>query len=154
MARILFAMLCLLVAVTGCDAAWLPQKVIKVDPAAVDEVRSIGHVVAQTTVDPFYERTVQVNNVLVFDFNVSDFPQALREARGLLRKLGWSEISSVDGVVQMESDRWRNITAELGDIKAIDELGATLESKIEREIRANSLKSNSYLVISLSSVGE
>ncbi|MGW4799374.1 hypothetical protein ACWEPC_43870 [Nonomuraea sp. NPDC004297] len=154
MTKRLLVMLCMLITVSGCDAAWLPETVIKVDPAAISEVRSIGRVVARTTADPFYERTVQVIEILVFDFDAPDYSQALSEARGLLRKRGWSEIFTDEYGAVMESDRWRGTTARLGKLEEVASLGATLEPQVAEMLHADPAKSDSYVVISLSSVEE
>ncbi|MFI9848511.1 hypothetical protein ACIHFD_66720 [Nonomuraea sp. NPDC051941] len=152
MVRRLLVMLCMLAAISGCTS-WLPETVIKVDPVAINEVRSIGRVVTRTTADPEYKRTVQVIEILVFDVNASDFTEALGVARGRLEQRGWSVVGSADAPIEMESNRWKGTTVRLGKLEDIDPLGARLEPEAEKALQADPAKSG-YILVSLSSVGE
>ncbi|MGW0806139.1 hypothetical protein [Nonomuraea sp. NPDC002799] len=154
MVRRFLAVLCMLAAVSGCDAAWLPETVIKVDPGAISEVRSIGRVVTQTFTDPLYERTVQVIEILVIDMQAADFTEAVNLMQGRLERLGWSEVASTDMWVQMESSRWKGTTAGIGSVEELDSLGAQLEPATEEALQADPEKWGSYIVVSLSSVNE
>ncbi|GAA2897749.1 hypothetical protein [Nonomuraea rubra] len=154
MVKRLLAALCLLVAVSGCDAAWMPETVIKVDPGALAEVRSAGHVVTQTFTDPIYERTVQVVEILVVDMRAADFPEALDLARDQLKRLGWNEVSSGDVVVQMESSRWKGTTTRLGPVEDLESFGAQLEPTAAKALQADPKKWATYVLVSLSSVNE
>ncbi|GAA3542413.1 hypothetical protein GCM10022419_023210 [Nonomuraea rosea] len=154
MVKRLLAALCLLVAVSGCDAAWLPETVIKVDPDALANVRSVGRVVTQTFADPIYERTVQVIEILVVDMRAADFPEALDLARDRLEQLGWNEVGPTDVPVQMESSRWKGTTTRLGSVEDLDSLGAQLEPAAEKALQADPKKWETYIVVSLSSVNE
>ncbi|MFF4617720.1 hypothetical protein [Nonomuraea jabiensis] len=152
MTKRLLAMLCVLATISACTS-WLPEKVIKVDPAAINEVRSIGRVVARTTADPQYKRTTQVIEILVFDLNAPNFTEALSVARGRLEQHGWSVIGSADVPIEMESSRWKGTTVRLGQLGDIDPLGAALEPAAEKALQADPAKSG-YILASLSSVGE
>lgn len=150
MARRLLAILCMLSAVSGC--AWFSRDlmVIKVDPAAINEVSSVGRIVTRTTADPIYEQIVQVVEVLVVDVDASDFAEALSVARGRLQQRGWTVSSQDDVTVFMRSSRWSGTTARLGRLKDIDSLGAQLEPGEEKALQADTAKSRSYIVVSVS----
>ncbi|GAA4936284.1 hypothetical protein HD597_010376 [Nonomuraea thailandensis] len=154
MVKRLLAALCLLVTVSGCNAAWWPETVIKVDPGAVTEVRSVGRVVTQTFTDPMYERTVQVIEILVVDMQAADFPEALDLARDRLEQLGWKEVGSTDVMVQMESSRWKGTTTRLGSVEDLESLGAQLEPAAGEALQADAKKWATYILVSLSSVNE
>ncbi|MEU8393930.1 hypothetical protein AB0C28_01975 [Nonomuraea sp. NPDC048892] len=154
MVKRLLAALCLLVAVSGCDATWWPETVIKVDPGALTEVRSVGRVVTQTFTDPVYERTVQVDEILVVDLRAADFPEALDLVRNRLKQLGWNEVSSIETVVHMESSRWKGTTTRLGPVEDLESFGAQLEPAAEKARQADPKKWATYVLVSLSSVNE
>ncbi|MGW4798817.1 hypothetical protein ACWEPC_41015 [Nonomuraea sp. NPDC004297] len=144
--------MCILAAISGCTS-WLPETVIKADPAAINEIRSIGRVVTRTTADPQYKRTIQVIEILVFDLNASDFTEALSVARGRLEQRGWSVIGSADVPIEMESSRWKGTTVRLGKLEDVDSLGGILEPETKKALQADPAKSG-YILVSLSSVGE
>lgn len=154
MFRRLLAGLFILVVLSGCDAAWLPITEIKVDPAAIGEVRSVGRVVTRTFADPIYERTVQVIEILVIDVEASSLAEAAKTVRGRLEQQGWSTVGPTDLPIQMESSRWKGTTARLGHVEEIGSLGARLEPSAEKARQADPAKWGSYVVVSLSSVGE
>ncbi|MEV6159370.1 hypothetical protein AB0L53_54460 [Nonomuraea sp. NPDC052129] len=156
MTRRLLVILLMLVAVSGCEASWFSKNttVIKVDPAVIKEVRSLGRIVARTTADPIYERTVQVVEILVLDVGPSNFAEALSVARRRLEQHGWSVGSNTDVTVIMTSSRWNGTTARLGRLEDIDALGAKLGPEVEKALQADSEKSSAYVVASLSAVEE
>ncbi|MGP4102280.1 hypothetical protein [Nonomuraea sp. KM90] len=156
MIRHLLAVLCILVAIPGCGASSFSKDltVIKVAPAVVNEVGSIGRIVAQTTADPFYEGTVQVIEILVLDVGASNFLEALSVARSRLQQRGWSVSSYNDVTVIMTSSRWNGTTARFGRLADIGPLGAELEPKTQQALQADPAKSDTYIVASLSRAEE
>nr|SBO91053.1 hypothetical protein BN4615_P567 [Nonomuraea gerenzanensis] len=114
----------------------------------------MGRVVTRTFVDPMYERTVQVIEVLVVDMRATGFLEALDLARTRLERLGWSEVGSTDVSVQMESSRWEGTTTTLDSVEELDALGARLEPTAGEALRADPKKWANYIVVSLSSVNE
>ncbi|AQZ67904.1 unnamed protein product [[Actinomadura] parvosata subsp. kistnae] len=114
----------------------------------------MGRVVTETFTDPFYERTVQVIEILVIDMRAAGFPEALDLARDRLERLGWYEVGSTDVSVQMESSRWKGTTTTLGSVEDLDPLGAQLEPAADEALQAEPKRWATYVVVSLSSVGE
>ncbi|MEU6716901.1 hypothetical protein ABZ897_36030 [Nonomuraea sp. NPDC046802] len=90
----------------------------------------------------------------MLDVKASDFAEAASVARGRLEQRGWSEVFSSDEFVQMESSRWKGTTIVLDRVKRMDSMGAVLEPEAERALQADPAKWDSYIVVSLSSVGE
>lgn len=151
--RFALAAMCALLAATGCGAPWF-ERTTKVDPAAVSEVRGIGKVVTQTMTDPIYEDTIQVVDILILDVAASGFEDALNTARQRLRQRGWVEsVGGTDEYILMESSKWEGTTLTVGNIKKVETLGATLEPRVERALQSDPVKTGSYVVASLSSVG-
>ncbi|MGP3913448.1 hypothetical protein [Nonomuraea sp. 10N515B] len=123
---------------------------IKVDPAAINEVSSVGRVVTRTSADPVYERIVQGVEILVLDVDASDFTEALSVARGRLQQHGWTVSSQDDVTVFLKKGRWYGTTARLGRLEDLDSFGARLEPGAEKALQADSVKSSSYILVSVS----
>jgi hypothetical protein len=153
-AKRLLAIGFILAAVSGCGTLWFFKSttVIKIDPAAVTDVRAIGRLVAQTTTDPYDQDTVQVVEILVLDVGASDFSEALTVARARLQQKGWNVSASGDIIVTMESSRWKGTTTRLGRLEDLESFGAELPPEAKKALQTDTAKSSSYVLASLSTV--
>jgi hypothetical protein len=129
----------------GCGL--LPHKVIEVDPVALREISSIGTVVGQATIDPLYENTVQVINLLIMDVDASSFEEASARARGLLKERGWIVLSENLDTIKMESSEWEFIRVTIEPLEDLEGYGSKAAAKIKDVVKSNSPKSDAYILI-------
>jgi hypothetical protein len=148
--KLFLAALCVLLALAGCGTQWFTRR-IEVDTAAVDEVRGIGGVVAQTVADPVYEGTVEVTAILIMDVGAGRFKEAHDVALGRLRQRGWTIASGGDAdSALMKSAKWKDVILRIGRFRGFEEYGATLEPKIDKVLHSDSSKSDTYVIVALS----
>ncbi|MEV5892839.1 hypothetical protein [Nonomuraea fuscirosea] len=111
----------------------LPIETLEVEPDALREVSSIGTVVAQTTMGPLYERTVQVTNILIMDVGASSFEDASAKARTALERRGWVEShASINGHVFMESPEWASTSLTIASVRDLAGFGPHMTDLINR----------------------
>ncbi|MEV5497502.1 hypothetical protein AB0M50_19095 [Nonomuraea fuscirosea] len=116
----------------------LPIETLEVEPDAVREVSSIGTVVAQTTVDPFYERTVQVSNILIMDVGASSFKEASATARTALEGHGWVKSAEpITDHIYMESPEWAFTSLSIAPIQDLAGWGADVPDSVMKSPRAD-----------------
>jgi hypothetical protein len=130
-----------LLVLMGCGA-----KVLEVEPAALLEVRGIGAVIEETTVDPIYENTVQVINLLIMDVDASSFEEASAKASDLLQARGWFVSDRYLDYVEMESAKWDFTKVTIGPLSDLDGYGATMKNGIPPESAA-------YVLVDVTPVG-
>lgn len=110
--RLALALSTALALLSGCS--FFSGTTSRVERAVVDEVRSIGGVIAETTTERHWDGQTPVTNVLVTDMRSTDSRTALEKAIALLKAFGWTiEMRRLPDWVSMRSDRWKDTQLSL-----------------------------------------
>lgn len=133
----------------GCSGKSQTLKELRVDPAALAEVRNIGRVVAQDTTYPVYDGTAEVTHVLIIDTGVSGYAAAAEEISKRLRSLGWVVTDSGGISTRLKSAKWKGAILKVGSVEDLESYGATFDSNIEDSISLNPEKYDTYVVVDL-----
>jgi hypothetical protein len=85
-----------------------------VDPAAIAEVRSVGHVLAEATSEWYWgdqgPRVTSFNKTFIVDMTSRSSAFALDRARALLVERGWKvDFSTKDGALYLRSEKWADL---------------------------------------------
>jgi hypothetical protein len=104
-----------LMVATGCGSSWFPD-VRQVDQAALDDVRSVGRVVAETMYESRESATyAEIINVLVLDVQSSDQQAAMKLVHDRFRARGWVDHGKPEaGSVRMRSTGREQTEIQLG----------------------------------------
>ncbi|WP_156325598.1 hypothetical protein [Nonomuraea sp. SBT364] len=122
----------------------LPHETIEVAPEALREVSGIGTIMAQTIVDPIYENTVQVCNILIMDMGASSFEEAAIKARTRLEERGWVLSGKPNySSISMESPKWEFTRLSIKRVHSITNHGAD----VGKAVTSNAPRSASYVLI-------
>ncbi|MEV0996627.1 hypothetical protein [Nonomuraea sp. NPDC050202] len=132
-----------LVSLAGCGRL-LFHETFKVDPAAVEEVRSVGRVVLQVQSDWTWEGSTQIDEILLMDVGSSTYEESCDIAYERLRQLGWSERGN-DG---LESHKWGHIAISFDSLDNLDAYGP-LEQPLWDAALADSATSSSLILVDL-----
>lgn len=144
--------LCLLVGISGCEVSWLSSVHLEADAAAVREVGSVGDVIARTSQELQYERTVQVIELLIVDVGESSFLEALDATRKRLKRHGWIEESTNSDSFSMKSLKWKNTIVTAASLNTLEPYHAELRPDIAKAIKESSAGPRVYVLIDISEV--
>lgn len=93
----------------GCRSELFPRE-SRVDPAALNDVRSVGRVLTQATTDEYYDGTTTIDEFLVIDAGGSSAADALGKASEALRNRGWNvKIARIPESVYLVSSKWKEV---------------------------------------------
>ncbi|NBE91859.1 hypothetical protein FE391_00720 [Nonomuraea sp. KC401] len=142
----------ILVLATGCGL-W-PHKTIRAEAGAVDEVRSIGRVAAQTTEDPLYGDTVQVDDILIMDVEASSFEEGVSAAREQLEQRGW--VTTFKGVAftEMRSNRWKGASLTIRPFELDKSYKFAVQNRIAEVVNVDPNGRIKYLLVMITRVPE
>ncbi|MFI6637355.1 hypothetical protein ACIBI7_51460, partial [Nonomuraea fuscirosea] len=91
-----------------------------------------------TSVDPFYERTVQVSNILIMDVGASSFKEASATARTALERHGWVKSAEpITDHISMESPAWAFTSLRIAPIQDLAGWGADVPDSVMESPRAD-----------------
>ncbi|MFI7700344.1 hypothetical protein [Nonomuraea sp. NPDC049480] len=137
--------LCVLILVTECGS-WF-QGTIRADAGAVDEVRGIGRVVAQTTADPIYGDTIQIEDVLIMDVGAPSFEMAMDSARKLLERRGWTTMDKLVTYVSMKSTRWGGTSLTIDPFQKLASYSGSTQKRIAEKVHIEPTDQNKYILV-------
>ena len=143
--RTMLIALCMMLLVAGCGS-WF-RKTIKVEVGAVNEVRSVGRVVAATTEDPMYEDTIQIDDVLLMDVGAASFELGMDHARKLLEQRGWTSTDERVDYVRMESTRWKDTSLTMQTYRKGDSYADSVQTRIEGNVYVKPADRNKYVLV-------
>ncbi|MEU6790306.1 hypothetical protein ABZ907_01290 [Nonomuraea wenchangensis] len=143
--RVTVMALCVLMLAAGCGSLFLHT--VRAEAEAVDEVRSIGRVVAQTTEDPQYRDTIQIDDILMLDMNATTFDTATDEACRLLERRGWVLTDKVPSHhLRMASTRWEDTSLT---IYPFDQANSpnSLQQRVAEAVNIAPMARNKYILV-------
>ncbi|ACZ86076.1 hypothetical protein [Streptosporangium roseum] len=146
------ATLSALLILCGCGAQIFPEKILEADPAAVSEVRGIGRVVTETTMELSYpgklfvRPAIQVENYVLMDVGASDFEKARATAHDRLQQRGW--VTTGSGF-HMESAKWEQTSLSIESFKDYESYGSPLEPQIEKKLKDDPARTDTYVMLQL-----
>ncbi|MEU8252044.1 hypothetical protein [Nonomuraea sp. NPDC048916] len=132
-----------LLSLTGCGVLQ-PYEPLKVNPAAVEEVRSVGRVILQVQSDYTWEGSTQLDEVLLMDVGSSSYKESRKIVYKRLRQLGWSE----RGDDSLESRKWGHIAISFDSLDGLDSRGS-LAQPLRDAALADSAMFSSLILIDL-----
>ncbi|WP_020541180.1 hypothetical protein [Nonomuraea coxensis] len=106
--RVAAVVLGLVILCSGCSLSPV-EVVLRVEPAALDDIRGIGEVRAESTSESEKDGSRQISHALIIDVGAASGREALDKAAGLLLSRRW-KISAENRptIVSMESSRWED----------------------------------------------
>lgn len=117
----------------------------QVDPAVLDEVRSIGRVIGESTSDDIWEDTNDIITTFVIDVGGKSSPESVAKAIDLLGKRGWKILhSNLPTSLTMESPKWG--TDDLV-VRPFDPVEVENEPAIQGEIKKKSTRPAALVVV-------
>lgn len=137
--------LCTLILASGCGSLFVTT--IRVEEDAVDEVRSIGRIVAETTQDPIYRDTVQIDNILILDVGAPSFKRGVSIAESRLEKHGWEVDSKIPAFTDMKSTRWKDTSLTVRPYKKDDSYKYAIQNQIADKVNVEPNEQNKYLLV-------
>ncbi|MDP4507057.1 hypothetical protein [Nonomuraea turcica] len=102
--RLAIAFIGSVVSASACGL--LPPTVYQVDPAALEEVGSIGKVKERASREVAYAGAIEISNMFVMDVGGESGKGARDRAVNLLRSKGWKVAAENLSLISMESDKW------------------------------------------------
>ncbi|NJP91627.1 hypothetical protein HCN51_19550 [Nonomuraea sp. FMUSA5-5] len=149
--RIIHALmtLCFLVSISGCEVPWLAGVRLEADAAAVREVSSIGDVIARTSQELQYERTVQVIQLLIVDVGASSFSEALDVTRDRLQRHGWVDNATSSDGFSMKSPKWKKIIVTATSLNTLEPYHAKSRPDITKAIKESLVGPHVYILIDI-----
>lgn len=132
-----------LLLLAGCGS-----QTFRVAPEVVDEVRSIGKVVAETRDGIGWDEIEVVDEILVFDVGATSEEEALSKASDLLQRKGWGVTSKSLGRVEMESPKWSDNRLTYTPVNMYD-FGDQPIPRVARAIRDVGARSEALIVVEI-----
>ncbi len=147
LARYTPAVLCILL-LPGCTH-WFPR-VVEADQVVLDEVFSVGTVVARTTDDRMSGDDIQRVDVLIADVGASSFAEALEVAEDRLAKRGWRTTFKNADAMGMSSDRWEHVDLVARRFAGADSFFLEVQQQVEKDLMDDPSKWDRYLLVHVS----
>lgn len=117
----------------------------QVDPAVLEEVRSVGKVIGESTSEGIWEDTNDIITMFVIDVGGKSGPGSVNRAIDLLGRRGWKILrTNLPTSVTMESPKWG--TDQLV-VRPFDPVEVENEPEIQEEIRKKSAKPAALVVV-------
>ncbi|MEV4378227.1 hypothetical protein [Streptosporangium sp. NPDC049644] len=132
-----------LISLSGCGRLFF-HETFKVDPAAVEEVRSVGRVVLQVQSDWTWEGSTQIDEILLMDVGSPTYEESRNIAYERLRQLGWAERANE----VLESHKWGHIAISFDSLDGLDAYGP-LEQPLRDAALADQAVSSSLILVDL-----
>ncbi|MCA2177832.1 hypothetical protein LDL08_16700 [Nonomuraea glycinis] len=123
---------------------------MEADQVALDEVFSVGTVVAQTTDDQIFDEKIQRVDVLITDVGASSFAEALEVAQDRLAKHGWKTIFKNTDSMGMRSDRWERTDLVARRFAGADSFFLEVQQQVEKDLKSDPSKWDEYLLVHVS----
>ncbi|MDX3100002.1 hypothetical protein [Nonomuraea angiospora] len=137
--------LCVAILTSGCGL-WF-QKTIRVEAGAVDEVQSIGRVIAQTQDDPRFENTIQVDDILILDVGAQSSEEGMRVAQSRLEQRGWIPAGEGPTFKAMTSTRWKHTSLSLRSFMSDDSYGIEVRDLVDKEVSGDQTDRSKYVIV-------
>ncbi|MGP3959653.1 hypothetical protein ACTWPT_26950 [Nonomuraea sp. 3N208] len=137
-----------LTSIAGCELPWLSSLRLEVDAAAVREVGAIGEIVARTTEELEYKKTIQVVDILIVDVGKNTFPEALDSARDQLQRRGWTNAYNSQDLIRMTSPKWEKVSLTAMSLNMLEPFHIK-KPEIAKAFKENEAGPHVYLLIDL-----
>ncbi|MEV6040644.1 hypothetical protein AB0L65_56720 [Nonomuraea sp. NPDC052116] len=135
---------CVSLTFTGCSR-WEP--VYEVAPDAVDDVRSIGEVVAHATNEWDLDRASQVNHVLLMDVGAASYEDARKTVLDRLRQRGWRGSGPGLASEVLESPHWEHVLLSVDPLEKLQDDGSDRLPAIVEALESRSEMLNRLAVV-------
>ncbi|MEV4177005.1 hypothetical protein [Nonomuraea sp. NPDC049709] len=117
----------------------------QVDPAVLDEVRSIGRVIGESTSDGIWEDTNDIVTTFVIDVGGESGPESVNKAIDLLGRRGWKiSHTNLPTSVTMESPKWESDRLV---VRPFDPVEVENEPEIKEEIKKKRARPAALVVV-------
>ncbi|MFG2075407.1 hypothetical protein [Nonomuraea maritima] len=124
---------------SGCVTTW------QVDPAVLNEVRSVGKVIGEVTYDGIWEDTNDIVTTFVIDVGGKSGPDSVDRAIDLLGGRGWKALrTDLPASVTMGSPKWGNNQLV---VRPFDPREVKNKPEIENEISRKSPDPEALVVV-------
>ncbi|MEU7746098.1 hypothetical protein [Nonomuraea sp. NPDC049158] len=124
---------------SGLFSAPIPQ----VSPAALDDVRRIGIVQAEDSIEDGYDDDVEITNTFVIDVGSTSNKEAIDKTADLLSGRGWEILGKSPTGAAMKSAKW---AASLS-VDSFDPASLRYHPKILKALQGKSVRAEAFAIV-------